>query len=462
MDRFDVVILGAGSAGEMLATNLGARRTAVIESGLVGGECPYVACMPSKALLRSAQLRREAADLDSFGAVANAVDVGAGTRAFATAVARRDRICEHREDAEHAAELARAGVTLYRGRGRVVGERSVVVDLQEGGLAQLEFEDLVIATGSRAVVPGIPGLDLVPVWRSDEALSSAELPRRLVVLGGGPVGCELGQVYSSFGSAVTIVESADHLLPGEDRRIGDTLADVLIVQGVTVRTGRQVVSCSSDPGGAVLRLSDGGQISCDRVLLATGRKPQVQGLGLESLGLEVGEGPLAVDTACRVEHVRHVWAAGDVTGIAPFTHTANYQAVIIASNLGGKEAVADYRAVPRVVYTSPPVAAVGLGPDAVRSSGLDIVCVEAGVGTSARAAVDGNTKGLLLLWADRRAGCLIGAAAICRGADEWISEAALAIRAHVPVSVLTDIVHPFPTYSELYDSAYRELRQKLE
>ena len=457
-----MVVLGAGSAGEWIWSQLPERSVAVVEAGRVGGECPFVSCMPSKALLRSALVRQLAAGAHRYGAVAEPLALDDPGAAFAAAVARRDRITERRDDSRKAADVVGSGATLYRGLGRIVGPGRVRVALAEGDSAEISYDELVIATGSRPNIPPVPGLDQVPTWTSDEALSSAELPASMVVLGGGPVGCELAQVYATFGTEVTLVQSESHLLAPEEAFLGQILSGVLARQGIDVRLNSIAqVARQSGSGTVVVGLSDGGAVDAERVLLAAGRTPWLEDIGLESLGLSPSDDGLAVDEACRVLGTEHVWAAGDVTGIAPFTHTANYQARVLVTNLRGRASTADYTAIPRTVYTDPPVAAVGMAHAAAEAVGMDVAVAGMDLAETARAGADGIEIGRLQLVADKARGVLVGAAAIGPGVDEWIGEATLAIRAEIPLEVLADVVHSFPTYSEAYEPPLRVLAARL-
>ena len=444
----DVVVLGAGSAGEDVARMLAGagRSVALVEAALVGGECPYLACMPSKAMLRSAAVRAGAQELAELGAT---VELGDGTAAYRAAARRRDEIAEHRDDAGAAHELESAGVLLVRGRGRVTRAGSVDVDGRE-----LCWQDLVVATGSAPVIPPIPGLDASPTWTSDQALTATERPASLLVLGGGAVGCELAQVHSRFGSRVVLVDTAGQLLGREETSIARLLEQVLRDDGVDIRLGTGLDRVDAADGGALCHLSDGSRVQVERVLVATGREPATKDLGLEVLGVTLGnKGELEVDDRCRVTD--HVWAAGDVTGVAPYTHTAGYQARVIVANLLGEDRVADYRAIPRAVYTDPPVASVGMDAKTAEQQGISARTAVMDLAQVARTSTEGSAGGRLVLTAAD--GVLIGAAAIGPHADEWLSEAALAIRARVPLAVLADVVHAFPTFGEAYEPPLREL-----
>lgn len=417
--------------------------------------------MPSKSLLYSAHVRRQSATAHLYGAVAEPLALDDPVTAFAAAVARRNRISGWRDDSGKAADLAHAGATLYRGLGRIVCPGRVAVALAGGGSTDLSYDELVIATGSHPNVPSVPGLDRVPTWTSDEALSSAELPSSMMVLGGGPVGCELAQVYATFGTEVTLVQSESHLLAPEEAFLGQILSGVLIHQGVDVRLDTAAQAIRRSGSRAIVDLSDGSAVETQRVLLAAGRNPWVDDIGLESLGLEPSHDGLAVDEAGRVLGTEHVWAAGDVTGVAPFTHTANYQARVLLTNLRGEAARADYRAIPRTVFTDPPVAAVGMTRVAAESAGMNHATAGMDLAETARAGSDGTEIGRLQLVADKARDVLVGAAAIGPGVDEWIGEAALAIRAEIPLELLAEVVHSFPTYSEAYEPPLRALAAKL-
>jgi len=434
------------------------KSVALVEKLRVGGECPYVSCVPSKAMLRSAQVRAlvwRAADL---GAAPGPVPAGPDAAAFAAAVRRRDDLSQRRDDSDKAASIQDRGATLIRGKGRVTGPGRADVDGRE-----LAYRDLVVATGSRPAVPPVDGLAGVPVWTSDQALSAADYPDSVVILGGGAVGCELAQVYAGFAVHVTLVEPAGQLAGAEEPSLAAELAGRLQSAGVSVRTGMSAARVEpSSAGSAKVILQDGSAVVVDRVILAAGREPVTSDLGLETLGVSPQEdGALSVDDHCRVQGQEHVWAAGDVTGIAPYTHGADYQGRVVAGNLLGHCAVADYTAIPRVIYTDPPLAATGLTESKARAEGLDVAIATTDLGGLARSHTDGSAGGRLVLVADRVRGVLVGAGAIGTSADDWISEASVAIRGQVPLRILADVVHPFPTNAQGYEVPLRELARQL-
>jgi len=459
MDTFDVVVLGAGTAGENIAEKLvaGGKTVALVEDHRVGGDCPYVACMPSKALLRSTHVRQLFPRLRDLGAAAAPYAPDDDAAAYAVAVGRRDRISEHRDDTEHARAAEESGIALARGRGRVARPGVVAV-----GARELGYRDLVVATGSVPARPPIAGLEDAPTWTSDEALSLDERPASLAVMGGGAVGCELAQAFAGFGCAVTLVEMAPRLLPDQAPEFGHILADALRRSGVDVRLGRRVARVEPASEGARLVLDDGATVSVARVLVAVGRRPAVDGLGLDILGIAPTEKGLETDEYCRVRGQLRVWAAGDVTGDKPYTHTANYQAGVVADNLLGGDVRADYHAIPDAMYTEPEYAAVGLTLAAARAAGHDAVDASADIQETGRAEAEGSGAGRVTLVADRRRRVLLGATILAPYASEWIGEAILAVQAGIPLDTLARVVHPFPTFSDAYEVALHGLMERLE
>jgi pyruvate/2-oxoglutarate dehydrogenase complex dihydrolipoamide dehydrogenase (E3) component len=460
VENFEVVVLGAGSAGEYVAGKLAdaGRTVALIEKLRVGGECPFVSCVPSKAMLRSAQARGDAGRLVELGGTSAPVELGPDNAAYRTATARRDELVSGRHDTGHAEEAQRRGVTLIRGTGRVTGPGHLDVDGREIG-----YRDLVLGTGSEPAVPPITGLDTVTAWTSDRALSEPDRPASVAIVGGGPIGCEFAQIYTGFGVVVTVIESAPRLLSAESPAIGEAMAGVLRDGGAHVRVGAAVKAVEPAPDGATrIVFEDGPPLEAERLILAVGRKPVTADLGLDQLGIEPdADGALDVDAYCRVRGHQHVWAGGDVTGIAPYTHGADYQALVICDNLLERRRKADYRAIPRVVYTQPPMASVGMTEEQARAAGIEVVTATGDLSGLVRTNTDGAPGGTLILVADRARGILVGAAAFGPAADEWISEASVAIRAEVPLATLADVVHPFPTYAQGYEQPFRDLAAQV-
>jgi len=578
---FDVVVLGGGTAGVLIATGLAqaGRSVALVEAGLVGGESPYLACVPSKSLLASAR-RGET---------------------WEHAVARRNGVTGHLDDNLIAARLAETGVRLIRGTGQVTKPGMVEVTAaggrpgrgQAGNTAEAEstvlsYGDLVIATGSEPLAPPVEGLSDVPTWTSAEALSSPDLPRHLIVMGAGPAGCELAQIYAAFGSQVTLIEAEPQVLPDEAPFTGEILSDALRRAGADLRLGSPVVKAAPLEKGLALVLADGTSLEGDRILLATGRRPRLGGLCLDKLGIvPPASGALMVDATCRVvtadgqpagtaaplmsaagpagegaaaagpaaggaaaavvpeqpiaapaaappqtgavpapvseqpapapaaaagqpppapaaapgqpppapaaapgqpppapaapsgrpsagpaaaaapgqasaalpaAAAGRVWGAGDVTGIAPHTHTARYQASVVVANILGERRAADYRAIPRCVFTTPPVYCVGVTPGHAATAGIQLHTVGLDLADTARAAVEDDDRGRIELYADTTRGdMLVGAAAVGPHAEEWMGELTLAIRAGLSLRMLADVVHAFPTYGEAIERSLREL-----
>ena len=449
MGAFDVVVLGGGTAGVHVATEVvrGGKSVALVEAGLIGGESPYLACVPSNSLLQSAS-RGEA---------------------WADAVARRDEVTGGLDDSGAALRLAAAGVTVIRGTGRVTGPGTVQVALapdgpspqaagpaeshRAGTTASLTYSDLVIATGCEPVAPPIEGLSDIPTWTTAQGLCSPDLPRRLIVLGGGSAGCELAQIYAAFGSQVTLIEAEPGLLPGEVAFAGEILTAALRRKGVEILFGSPATKAERTPDGLTLALEDGTRIDADRLLLATGRRPRLGGLGLDTLGITVAPGqPLPTDVSCRVPGAAPVWAAGDVTGIT-HSHASRYQAGVVAANICGEPREADYSAIPRCVFTSPSVYAVG---EPARDA---FVTARVSLSETTRGRLSPEDLGCVELYATH--GVLAGGVAVGPDAATWMAEVTLAIRAKIPVTVLADVVHAFPTYGEALQAAFRDLARRI-
>ena len=443
MDVYDVVILGAGAGAKMIWGSVPGRTVAVVEPALVGGNCPFLACVPSKTMLRTARVWELAADPQHAPLFTGRASA---TEAFEQAVLRREEAVHGRDDTGNAEGLATSGATLLRGTGRLIGPGVVSVD----GI-KIGYRELVINTGSTPVRPPVQGLEAVTVWTSESAMSSAELPPRLLVIGGGPVGCEMAFLYATLGSRVTLVQRNTRLVPREEPEASEALHQLLTRAGVDVRLDAEVKQVDPVAGGARATLPQ-DTVEADVVLLASGRRPRSADLGLQALGITPeSDGALRVDQYCRVVGTEHVWAVGDVTGVAPFTHTAHYQGRVVAANLRGEAITARYAAIPRAVYTTPVLTSVGHTRASAQDAGIDALAVTVPMSQPVRSVTEGSAEGWLLLLADRARGVLVGATAFGGYAEEWISEVSLAIRAEVPVWVAADVVHPFPTYSEILE-----------
>jgi pyruvate/2-oxoglutarate dehydrogenase complex dihydrolipoamide dehydrogenase (E3) component len=444
-DSFDAVVIGTGPAGEVAVSRLAAQglRIALVERELIGGECAYWACIPSKTLLRPPEARAEAR---------RAAGVEEPAQHWTQVAEYRDYMIRNLDDSGQVKGYEDQGVTVVKGEGRISGPGRIEVDGRV-----LRTDRIVVATGSDAAIPPIEGLEEAGYWTNREATTLTELPSSIVILGGGPVGVELGQLLRRFGTEVTLVEAADRLLSREDPAVGELMRDVLTAEGIDVRLRARAERVRMEAGQRVVTLAGGEDVRGHELLVATGRRPRVAGLGLEIVGIDPDPKGIEVDRRCRAGD--GVWAVGDVTGVMPFTHVGMYQGRIVAADIAGREPRADYSAIPRVVFSDPEVAAVGLTEQQAREQGLSVSTSHISLPeVLARPwTYEKDPRGDLGLVADRDAGVLVGAWAVAPLAGEWIHQAALAVKTGAPLEVLRDTVAQFPTFSEGFLKAVEAL-----
>jgi pyruvate/2-oxoglutarate dehydrogenase complex dihydrolipoamide dehydrogenase (E3) component len=451
--EFDVVCLGGGVAGEAIAGGLkGSGLTlVVIERELVGGECPYWGCVPSKTLLRSGETLTEADRARAIAASRVDWDLDFPKISKRTLWMARDL-----DDTRPAAELEATGAKLVRGEGKLIDQRTVEV----GGERYVARQSVVIANGSTAAIPPIPGIDQVDYWTNRQAAVPRELPISLAVLGGGAIGVELGQAFARFGSKVTVIEASPRFLGLEEPEAGAALRPHLEADGIELVIGDPCVGIEKGQGGAgvVVNLKSGKRVPAERLLVATGRRANFE--AWDGAGLAKTERNWLKVDPTTLESTSGVYGAGDVTGIGGFTHLAYYHGQIVARRLRGEDARADHTAVPRVTFTDPEVASVGVSEASAREKGIDVVIVSKDPAEAARGYIHDFHGGALKLVGDRKRGVLIGATLVSPRAGEILGELVLAVKLGTPLRLLADVIHPFPAFNRVLGAALGELAGK--
>lgn len=450
----DVVVIGTGPGGESLA-NKAARaglKVVAVEKHLVGGECPYYGCIPSKMMLRAADALAEAR---RAGQLAGDVTVTPSWAPVAKRVA--EEATANWDDTAAVDRLKESGATVLRGTGRLDGARRVIVTPSDGS-PEVSLEariGVVLNPGTRPAAPPITGLEGTPYWTNREALQATEVPAELIVIGGGPIGCELTQVFARFGTRVTLIQHGSRLLPGDEPEAGALLEQVLVEEGVRVLTDANPTEVQYAEGRFTLTLADGQQVTADRLLVAAGRTPNLDGLGLESVGLDPKH--LDVDERMRAGDDAGLWIVGDVVGHGAFTHVSMYQSDIALRDLEGMDGPpASYHAVPHTTFTDPEVGGVGLTEERARDQGLTVRVGRADIGASSRGFTHGPGA-IGFVKVVESDGVLVGATVVGPAGGEILAMLTLAVHARVPVSTLRTMIYAYPTFHRTIESALSDL-----
>jgi pyruvate/2-oxoglutarate dehydrogenase complex dihydrolipoamide dehydrogenase (E3) component len=449
-EQADVIVVGMGVGGEAVAEDLAEAGLDVVgvENRLVGGECPYWACVPTKMMVRATDALGEARRV---GELAGAASVNPDWAPVARRI--REEATDDWDDKVAVERFESKGGRFVRGSARIVGPKTVEVDGTQIGASR----GLVIATGTSPAVPPIDGLAEVPYWTNREAVETTEVPGSLTVIGAGAVGCEFAQVFARFGARVAVVEVAERLLPLEEPEAGALLAEVFTREGIRVVTGASIERVSHGSDGISVRLGDGTTLDSERLLIATGRRSDLAGLGVDAAGLDASARFVAVDDNLRAGE--GVWAVGDITGKGAFTHVATYQArIAVADILSRPHEPADYRALPRVTFTDPEVGAVGMTEDQARRAGLSVRTAVTQIPSSARGWIHkAGNDGLIKLVADTERGVLVGGTSMGPAGGEVLGALAVAVHAQVPVEVLGQMIYAYPTFHRAIEDALRHL-----
>ena len=452
MQRFDIVVIGAGGAGEAaahLATGRGAS-VAVVDRELFGGSCPFWACMPSKALLHAASVHQAGGDYP-----------------WSKASDFRDYMINREgtdwpDDGGHLSSLEKAGATVIRGAARFAGPGRVTVTGDDGAGTELEAGAVIVAVGSHSRVPDIPGLSDIEPWTNRQGTTTRELPKSLVILGAGPTGVELSQVFARYGVEVTLVHAGERINDRDHPRSSELLAEVLEADGVRIRLNVQAerIDARAGSGGAhVVHLNDGTTVGGHEILLAIGRDHPLAELNVGAIGVGPVKGRLDVDDRLRIAD--NVYVAGDVAGPEMHTHLAHYQGEMAGRLALGDDVRPDHSAIPRAIYTDPETASVGLQVEEARKRGIDAAEFSVDLGTSAKGYV-AEAQGHATIVVDRRAGTLVGAFLAGPAVSETIHEAVLAVKLGTPLAVLADTIHAFPTVARVLGTAFVNAHRELE